>query len=184
MDQKTSQLMKNLPKTKVDANGEVVEVKEEKFSPIKKKYITPCGQRMQPTYKKVYNEKLKREVVVRGEDMDIYEFIQMSASNSDIEMFKREALKTGIEANVLPGAVYGVDTSMFPKDIHQLYRLANNSSEIFNGFDEQTKAAFKDVSDFNKCVLDGSAQERIRSHFSKLAEEAVNKAKLKEKEGE
>lgn len=160
--------LKNSTLKTINDNGEVVEVKE--FSPISKKYMTPAGKKLQPVYKREYSEKFKKNIVVKSGEQDIYEFIQASASSTDLEILKREAVSSGIEANVLPNAVYGIDTSIYPKNIHDLYRLSNNAKAIYDKYDDDTKAAFIDVNDFTESVVKGNAQTRIINYYKKIAE--------------
>lgn len=160
---------------KVLPNGEVIEKKVDNL-PISKEFITPSGSRMAMRYKREYDPERKREIVVPAGEIDFYEFIQASSNGTDLELLKRQAKSSGVAPEVLPSAQFGVDTRLFPKDIHELYRLANNATEIYNGLSDDEKSAFKGAEDFVEATYKGTAKDRLHAHYQKLLEEKMKAA--------
>lgn len=161
-------------KKTVDANGVVSEKKVRHI--IDPKFITPSGSKMAMRYKREYSEELKREIVVEAGEIDFYEFIQASSNGTDLELLKRQAKASGVAPEVLPSAQFGVDTRLFPKDIHELYRLANNATEIFNGLSDVEKAAFKNNKDFIEATLNGTAKDRMAAAYREHLEKTMKSA--------
>ena len=58
-------------------------------------YHTPSGSCIEPIYSSVYDEELKREVVKKTGEFDIYEFIQASASQTDLALLREQMQSTG-----------------------------------------------------------------------------------------
>lgn len=157
-------------------NKENLKKNKKVFCPVSQGFITPSGSKMAMRYKREYSPKLKREIVVEAGEIDFYEFIQASSNGTDLELLKRQAKQTGIAPEVLPSAQFGVDTRVFPKDIHELYRLANNATDIFNNLTDDEKSAFKGPEDFIESTLKGTAKDILSAHYKKIVDEKLKAA--------
>lgn len=149
---------------------------------LSKGYITPVGNKIQPIYELEYDEKEKRELVKKTGEQDIDDFIQKSASSTDMAFLQREAIRTG-QYPVDPRASYGVDMTLMPTNIHELFSTTSDINAHFSKLGEHAQKAFGTAEKYKEAVLNGSAEKILNQYFTKLAAEEAAKLKQKE-EGE
>lgn len=159
-----------------------VEKKVEKKPIISKKYLTPVGNKIQPIYELYYDEKSRKELVKKVGEQDIDDFIQKSSNATDMAYLIREAQRTG-QYPIDENAKYGVDMTLMPTNIHELYKTTSDINKRFEGLDPKVQAAFGSAQAYKDAVLNGSAEKLIEQHFIKLAQDEAKKAIEKEKEG-
>lgn len=143
---------------------------------LSKGYITPVGNKIQPIYELQYDEKVKKELVVKTGEQDIDDFIQKSASSTDMAFLQREAIRTG-QYPVDPRATYGVDMTMMPSNIHELFNTTSDINSHFSKLGEHAQKAFGSAEAYKEAVLNGTAEKILNSYFSKLAAEEAKKIK-------
>lgn len=143
----------------------------------------PCGKSTDWTYKKVWDEKTKKQIVVRDEEFDLHEFIQSCSNASDLAMLKERCIKLGEVPSVNPNLQFGVDEVMFPDDIHELNDTLRNAEAVFNTFPDEVKAAFgNDFRNYHSSVFAGTSQSIISAYQQKQAQAAAESAKKGEAE--
>lgn len=118
-------------------------------------YTNP-GKRMQPVYKKVFDEELGRKVVKQVSEFDIYEYIQSSASSADMAQLRSEYVRTGMFPSVDPTLVHGAPTIQ-ANNIHEFYQLVNGAKDSFESLDPRVKEIFGDADSYVEALLKGDA---------------------------
>lgn len=149
---------------------------------VSKGYSTPVGNKIQPIYKMVFDEKLRKDVVKVVGEQDIDDFIQKSSSSTDIAFLQREAIRTG-QYPADPRAVYGVDMTLMPTNIHELYKSVNDIDSHFLKLPADVQAMFGSAENYKNAVLDGNAEAVIRAGYEQLANQAASQV-VNVKEGE
>lgn len=147
-------------------------------------YATPVGDPMQPIYELQYDEEAKCELVKKVGEQDIDDFIQKSASSTDMAFLQREAIRTG-QYPVDDRAQYGVDMTLMPRDIHELFATTKDINSHFSSLGEHAQKAFGSPEAYKEAVLNGTAEKILNAYFAKLAKEEAEKIKeTQKKEGE
>lgn len=159
------------------------QVERKKVSLLSEGYITPVGNKIQPIYELQYDEKAKCELVVQTGEQDIDDFIQKSASSTDMAFLQREAIRTG-QYPADPRACYGVDMTLMPTNIHELFKSTSDINEHFSRLGEHAQKAFGSAENYKDAVLNGTAEKILNSYFSKLAAEEAKKIKETESKEE
>ena len=146
-------------------------------------FFVPSGKSTAWTYKRVWNEKLKRMIVVRDQEFDLNEFIQSCSNASDIAMLKERCIKLGEVPSVNPNLQFGVDEVMFPDDIHELNDTLRNAEAVFNSFPDEVKAAFgNDFKKYHASVFSGTSQNVIGQYQAEQRKKAAEKVAQKGEE--
>lgn len=132
------------------------------------------GSRYVDIKKRVYDEKLKTHIVIKtGEKVDLSEQIKASDCLTDMALLKREKMRTGQIPNVNPNIVSGVDLSIFPDSIHDVYRVHSEVNAKFNALSPEVRNAFgNSVDNFYTACMDGTAKLKISKHFESLSKKA------------
>lgn len=144
-------------------------------------FITPVGNKIQPIYALQYDEKEKKELVVMTGEQDIDDFIQKSSSSTDMAFLQREAIRTG-QYPVDSRASYGVDMTLMPSNIHELFNTTSDINTHFSKLGEHAQKAFGSADAYKDAVLNGTAEKILNSYFAKLAAEEAKKLKETDKE--
>ena len=150
---------------------------------LSKEFITPVGSKIQVTYELQYDEKRRCELVVPVGEEDIDKFIQASASSTDMAFLVREAQRTG-QYPIDARAQYGVDMTLMPNNIHELYNTTAHINDAFEKLGEQGKQAFGSVDNYKEAIINGTAEKILYAHYKKLADLEIEKAKKTEKDGD
>lgn len=148
---------------------------------LSKGYLTPVGNKFQPIYELQYDEKAKKELVVMTGEQDIDDFIQKSASSTDMAFLQREAIRTG-QYPADPRAQYGVDMTLMPTNIHELFNTTSDIQAHFDKLGEHAQKAFGSATAYKEAVLNGTAEKVLNNYFEKLAKEEAAKLIEKQKE--
>lgn len=148
-------------------------------------YINNPGNPIVPRLKRVYNETLKKEVVQKIGELDLYEDIQASSNATDMELLKRQAMLDGSPIDP-SGVGYGVNFSGLPEDIHQAYKIANDVEGQFSKLPEDLqKELFGGSSDkFVNAVIANKFDELVGSYYQEKAKAALEAAKKGEEDGQ
>lgn len=157
--------------------------KKEKPSILTKKYLTPVGNKMQPEYELQYDEKLRKDLVVKVGEVDIDDQIQKSAHMTDFAFLQREAIRTGQYPTGDENS-YGVDMTLLPSNIHELHKFSQDYKAAYDRLGEHGKKAFGSVQGYKDAILNGSAETILNNYFLKLSKEEIEKAKPKKQEKE
>ena len=157
--------------------------KKEKPSILTNKYLTPVGNKMQPEYELQYDEKLRKELVVKVGEVDIDDQIQKSAHMTDFAFLQREAIRTGQYPTGDENS-YGVDMTLLPTNIHELHKFSQDYKAAYDRLGEHGKKAFGSVQGYKDAILNGSAETILNNYFLKLSKEEIEKAKPKKQEKE
>lgn len=155
--------------------------KKEKPSILTKKYLTPVGNKMQPEYELQYDEKLRKDLVVKVGEVDIDDQIQKSAHMTDFAFLQREAIRTGQYPSGDENS-YGVDMTLLPTNIHELHKFSQDYKAAYDRLGEHGKKAFGSVQGYKDAILNGSAETILNNYFLKLSKEEIEKAKPKKQE--
>ena len=67
---------------------------------------TNPGDHIAPVYKRVYDEKLDRNIVKKVDETNLFEFIQASKSTTDLATLQKRFIEFGEIPNVDPSLVY------------------------------------------------------------------------------
>lgn len=150
-----------------------VEIKKEEY-----KFYTPAGDRVAPVYQNVFDEELKREVVQKTGEFDIYEFIQASATNTDLAMLREQMIRTG----TLPVVDDDVqDMSLYPDNIHELYDIVNSAEARFNALPEAIQNVFGNKDVFLRSLVEGTYNDKLNAYADKVIKAAsINEPTNKE----
>lgn len=159
---------------------EKLNIPEIKFL-LTKKYMTPVGNKIMPIYELQYDEKIRKDLVVKTGEQDIDDFIQKSQSSTDMAFLQREAIRTG-QYPVDPTAQYGVDMTLMPSNIHELYRITKDINTHFNSLGEHAQKCFGTAEAYKNAVLDGTAEAKLNAYFLKLQKEEAAKLAKNEKQ--
>lgn len=127
------------------------------------------GNKIQAVMKKVFDSEKGREVVKKTGEIDIYEYIQSSASQTDFAQLRAAYLKTGVIPQVDPTLVHGQE-SLHANNIHELFQAVEGAKEQFNSLPDEFKAIFGDADKFVEALTKGNAQSMIISGLTKKEE--------------
>lgn len=127
---------------------------------------TNSGQHFAPVYKRVYCEKSDKNLVKKVDETDLYEFIQASKSSTDLAVLQKRFLELGEIPNVDPNMVCGVDTTIMPSDIHQLYNMVNDVAGNFAKLPESVRNVFGSSEVYLQSLMDGSYAKKINDAFT------------------
>lgn len=138
----------------------------EKVSTLKGLVATCPGSAMAPVYKRVYNKKLDRNLVTKVDETDLNEFIQASASQTDLALLQKRFVELG-EIPQNPNLIPGIDTTQMPSDIHGVYDMVNDVDSNFNRLPKSIQDVFGSSQAYLTALLNGSYQATIVKAFSK-----------------
>lgn len=137
-------------------NERQIDKAEKKVSVLEGVVCCPAGDVNAPVFKIVYDEKLKKNIVKQVDTFNIYEFIQASKSSTDLATLQKRWLELG----EVPGGVLGfdgdVDMTLYPCDIHGVYKMVNDVDGAFNRLPESIQKIFGNKDAYLKALLDGS----------------------------
>lgn len=147
----------------------------EKISFVSKGFETPAGSRIAPIYEEVFDEELKKKVVKKTGEFDLYEEIQMSSNGSEIAMLKKQAKASGVPIENDPGLVGGMNQTLYPSNIHEAMNYSKNVNEAFARLPKEIQEGVfgGDASKYLNAVLDGSVNTAIGSYFTKKSQPKV-----------
>jgi len=154
---------------------------------IKFQYPGTCpGLKVQPVFKRIYDEDMKREIVKQDGEVDLYDMIQEADNSSDLILLKKAIQGDSRLAPDDPNATFS-DGALYPNNIHELYGQESEFSTQYNKLPDPVKTIFPDVASFKAAVIDGTYVGKVTAGLqaqavaaAKAAEEA---AKKKEDEG-
>lgn len=138
---------------------------EEKKSTLDGVICTSAGSQFTPVYKRIYDKELDRKIVKKVDETNLYEFIQASKSMTDLATLQKRFIELGEIPDVNPNLQHGVDTTLLPGDIHQLYSMVNDVNGNFNKLPDSVKAVFGTSQDYLSAILDGSYQNKLAAAF-------------------
>lgn len=144
-------------------------------------YETPVGNNIQPRYKRVYDEELKKSVVKQVGTINIYEEIQASSSLTDQMLLRRQAIASGV---AIPGSgdeIYGFDTGLIPTDIHEAYHRANSFEDRFMKLSEEVRSVVfhNDPQAYVDSVVDQTIGKKIVDFYQAKAKAEAEAAAAK-----
>lgn len=157
-----------------DANERQVNKKQEaskKKSTLEGVVSSNCGSPIAPVYKRVYDKELDKAIVKKVDETNLFEFIQASKSMTDLATLQKRFIELGEIPAVDPTLVNGVDTTIMPGDIHQLYSMVNDVNGNFNKLPDSVKEVFGTSQDYLSAILDGSYQSKLAAAFGPKQEE-------------
>lgn len=154
-------------KKKLTKDGEII---------TRSYFYTHPGDAIAPVFKRVYDENLKRDIVKVVDHFNLNEFVQSSASSVDLAILKKRALEMGESAGAFVG---DIDETLFPENIHDVYKFNSTLTEKFNGLEEGLKKQFGSVDKYRAAILNGSALDVAQKYYvaeakKKAAEAAKN----------
>lgn len=132
---------------------------------------TPHGSIYMPQMKRVYDKDLDRKVVKAVKKINIYEYIQSSASVADINQLRAQYLKTGAVPNFNADLVNGV-SPLGAENIHELYKMVNGAKDSFATLDPKIQAIFGDADKFVDSLIAGTANKILLEGLTKDAQPA------------
>lgn len=127
------------------------------------------GNPIQPVMKRVFDEESKEFVVKEVSKFNLYEFIQSSASSSDLAQLRATYFKTGIIPEVDPTLQHGVET-LKVNNIHELYQAVDGARESFGQLPENIQKIFGDADTYVKSLLKGDAASILTAGLTKQVE--------------
>jgi hypothetical protein len=142
----------------------------------KKATVCSCsGSPIVKVKKRIFDEKLKRGVVKEtGETVNLYEQIKASDCLTDMALLRKEKMRTGQIPVVDSRFINGVDFSVYPDNIHEVYKVHSQVAERFASLSPEVQKAFnKSVDVFYSACMEGTAKNKITTHYQKLSAEAA-----------
>ena len=139
---------------------------EKKKSTLVGVVCTPAGNSIAPVYKRVYDEKLDRQIVKQVDTTNITEFIQASKSSTDLAALEKRFIALGEIPNVDPNSQFGVDQTILPSDIHQLYNMVNDINSNYNKLPESVQKVFGTAKAYGEAILNGTAGTILADAFA------------------
>lgn len=140
---------------------------------------TDIGSNIQPVYERQFDEKTGKSLVVQTSTFDIDEYIQASNCQTDLAMLRAEMIATGQLPTITDEVV---DATLFPENIHEVYKTINDVDKIYNDLPDSVKGIFKDKNAFLSALIDGSYQSKVVSGLN-VQNEGQNKQEEKKEEG-
>lgn len=126
---------------------------------------TNAGCKLAPVYKRVYDEKLDRNIVKKVDETNIYEFIQASKSSTDLATLQKRFMELG-EIPAVDPTLTSVDTTVLPSDIHSLYNMVNDVNGNFARLPESVQEVFGSSQAYLQAILDGSYEKKLAAAFA------------------
>lgn len=127
---------------------------------------TNIGSPIVPRYKRVYDEKLKRNVVKHVDDFNIDEFIQASSNSTELAILKKKFVELGEIPNVSGvEPTYG-DLSVMPDNVHELYHMQGKALDAFSKLPDNVKGAFASPDDLLNHIIQGDFTQVINTYVS------------------
>lgn len=149
----------------------------------KNNVFTPLGDAKMPSLERVFNkESEKYEIVVKSE-IDIQEELQRSSNSYDLAMLKAKYKLTG----ELPPDTGGYgdvdqDLTMFPDNIHELYKVRNKLQTYFEGLDPKLQATYGSFENYVTSIYSGQIPQATKDYYAALATEKELEALKQAKE--
>lgn len=150
------------------------EKKQKKFVPFPGVVASDAGSHTMPVYKQVYDEELKRNIVKKVDEFDLFEFIQASASQTDFALLEKRFVELG-EIPQFDPSLGENDLTNMPGNIHEVYAMANDIADNFAKLPQSIQTIFGTKEAYMKALLDGSYQATIVNYINAQAEEAKKK---------
>lgn len=127
---------------------------------------TPKGDDVYYSLKKEYNPETQRDEIVKKSKISITEELQRSSNSYDLALLKKKYKMTG----ELPPDVGGygdtdIDLTIFPDDIHGLYKARNQLQDKFNQLDPKLIAAYGSFENFVSSVYRGQVPESVQEYY-------------------
>lgn len=125
------------------------------------KYPSTCsGSKVQPVFKRVYDEDMKRGIVKQDGEVDLYEMIQEADNTSDMTLLKK-AIKG--DSSIAPDDASAVfsDGALMPNNIHELYGSSSEFTTQYQNLPDSVKKIFPDVNSFRAAIIDGSYTNKV-----------------------
>lgn len=135
---------------------QINEKKAEKVSTLKGVIFTPSGSAMAPVYKRVFNKDANRNLVTKVDETDLNEFIQASASQTDLALLQKRFIELGEIPQADPNLIHGIDTTIMPNDIHGVYDMVNDVDVNFNKLPKSIQDIFGSSQAYLQSLLNGS----------------------------
>lgn len=76
-------------------------------------------------------------------------------------------------ANVNPALLDGIDLSLYPQSMAEMFDRMISYEQRFNSLDEFTRSLFTDKNDFINSIIDGSIKSRIEQGIKNKVDEVV-----------
>lgn len=128
--------------------------------------VVSCpGSHIAPVYKRVYDEELKKMIVKKVDETDIYEFIQASKSTTDLANLQQRMIALG-EIPAVDPTLGSNDLTVFPDNIHDVYKMVNDVDGSFNQLPDSVKSIFGTKEVYLQSLLDGSYQSKLFAAMS------------------
>ena len=138
----------------------------EKVSVLKGVICSCAGSHTAPIYKKVFDKDLNRMVVKQTGETDIYEFIQASKCSTDLATLQQRFIALG-EIPAIDPSMGENDLSIFPDNIHEVYKMANDVDGAYSKLPDSVKTIFGSSQAYMSALLDGSYLNKINEALSK-----------------
>ena len=145
--------------------------KEEAVSVLLGVACSNAGSHIAPVFKRVYDEELKREHVIKVDETDVFEFIQASKSSTDLATLQQRMIALGDVPNVDP-TLGSNDLTLFPSDIHGVYDMVNDVDGSFNNLPKEIQQIFGNSRAYLKALLDGSYTSILQAGLAAAQEPA------------
>lgn len=122
---------------------------------------TRPGEKIMPVHTRVYDEELKKEVVKKTSETDVYDLIQEANNTSDITLFKKMINGGQMEPPEDPVAQYGLDLGNFPSSIHEVYDRVNDGENAFNSLPQFIQDGFGSYEAMTQALLNGTYGQKL-----------------------
>ena len=144
--------------------------KEEIKTTLEGVVCTNPGKHIAPVYKRVYDSDLKKNVVKKVDETDLFEFIQASASSTDLAVLQQRFIALGEIPSVDP-TMGSNDLSIFPSNIHEVYNMVNNIDANFKALPESIQKIFGDSQSYMNALMNGTYQATLMNALKPKPEE-------------
>lgn len=134
--------------------------KEEIKSTLDGVVCTNPGKHIAPVYKRVYDANLKRNIVKKVDETDLFEFIQASASSTDLAVLQQRFIALG-EIPAVDPTMGSNDLTIFPSNIHEVYDMVNNIDANFKALPESIRQIFGTSEAYTQALLNGTYQATL-----------------------
>lgn len=137
------------------------------------------GKHTAPVYKRVFDAEMKRFVVKKVDETDLYEFIQASKNETDLAVLQKRFIALG-EIPAVDPTLASNDLTVFPNNIHEVYDMVNDVDANFKSLPESIQKIFGDSGTYMQAILNGTYQATIlnamkpQAPADKKVEEQVN----------
>ena len=153
-----------------------------KHEPLKRDFVTPCGDTVRETFQVKSNSDGTRELVKNGEIL-ISDYVNSFRDECLIENIVRRYQNGDINAlNRVQGAY--IDQTILPKDLHQAHLLLENARGYYENCSEDIKDKYRTFSDFIAAFGSGEVVEDVvREIYSPFVEKIPEEVKEDENDG-